>query len=83
MLLSIIVRRFSPSLRPRPKGIDVFERRRRSVAGGGHCSTILRAFSVWPHRAVQRSEPVPGPDMISVLRKRLLVRGFIVWDFPD
>jgi NADPH-dependent curcumin reductase CurA len=25
--------------------------------------------------------PMPGPDMFSVLRKRLLVRGFIVWDF--
>jgi NADPH-dependent curcumin reductase CurA len=25
--------------------------------------------------------PLPGPDMFSVLRKRLTVRGFIVWDF--
>ena len=25
--------------------------------------------------------PVPGPDMSSVLRKRLTLRGFIVWDF--
>jgi NADPH-dependent curcumin reductase len=25
--------------------------------------------------------PMPGPDMVSVLRKRLLLRGFIVWDF--
>jgi len=25
--------------------------------------------------------PLPGPDMFSVLRKRLLIRGFIVWDF--
>jgi NADPH-dependent curcumin reductase len=25
--------------------------------------------------------PFPGPDMFSVLRKRLLLRGFIVWDF--
>jgi NADPH-dependent curcumin reductase CurA len=25
--------------------------------------------------------PMPGPDMFSVLRKRLLLRGFIVWDF--
>lgn len=25
--------------------------------------------------------PMPGPDMFSVLRKRLTVRGFIVWDF--
>jgi hypothetical protein len=25
--------------------------------------------------------PSPGPDMLSVLRKRLTVRGFIVWDF--
>jgi hypothetical protein len=24
---------------------------------------------------------MPGPDMFSVLRKRLLLRGFIVWDF--
>jgi hypothetical protein len=25
--------------------------------------------------------PMPGPDMFSVLRKRLTPRGFIVWDF--
>ena len=25
--------------------------------------------------------PMPGPDMFSVLRKRLLLRGFIVSDF--
>jgi NADPH-dependent curcumin reductase CurA len=25
--------------------------------------------------------PMPGPDMFTVLRKRLTVRGFIVWDF--
>jgi NADPH-dependent curcumin reductase CurA len=25
--------------------------------------------------------PMPGPDMFTVLRKRLLMRGFIVWDF--
>jgi NADPH-dependent curcumin reductase CurA len=25
--------------------------------------------------------PMPGPDMFSILRKRLTVRGFIVWDF--
>ncbi len=25
--------------------------------------------------------PMPGPDMFTVLRKRLLIRGFIVWDF--
>jgi NADPH-dependent curcumin reductase len=25
--------------------------------------------------------PLPGPDMFSVLRKRLTLRGFIVWDF--
>jgi NADPH-dependent curcumin reductase len=25
--------------------------------------------------------PMPGPDMFTVLRKRLLLRGFIVWDF--
>jgi NADPH-dependent curcumin reductase len=27
------------------------------------------------------STPIPGPDMSSVLRKRLTMRGFIVWDF--
>jgi NADPH-dependent curcumin reductase len=27
------------------------------------------------------STPIPGPDMFSVLRKRLTMRGFIVWDF--
>jgi NADPH-dependent curcumin reductase len=25
--------------------------------------------------------PMPGPEMFSVLRKRLTLRGFIVWDF--
>jgi hypothetical protein len=24
---------------------------------------------------------MPGPDMFSMLRKRLTLRGFIVWDF--
>jgi NADPH-dependent curcumin reductase len=27
------------------------------------------------------TSPMPGPDMFSVLRKRLLLRGFIVTDF--
>ena len=27
--------------------------------------------------------PMPGPDMFSVLRKRLLLRGFIVSDFAS
>src|SRR5215510_13467014 len=45
----------------------------------GRCSTILRAF---PYAGSSRNTtPMPGPDMFSVLRKRLLLRGFIVWDF--
>jgi NADPH-dependent curcumin reductase len=31
--------------------------------------------------AQYNAAPMPGPDMFSVLRKRLTVRGFIVWDF--
>jgi NADPH-dependent curcumin reductase len=27
--------------------------------------------------------PMPGPDMVAVLRKRLTLRGFIVTDFAD
>ena len=31
--------------------------------------------------AQYNAAPMPGPDMFSVLRKRLTLRGFIVWDF--
>jgi len=31
--------------------------------------------------AQYNAAPMPGPDMFSVLRKRLALRGFIVWDF--
>jgi NADPH-dependent curcumin reductase len=33
------------------------------------------------HLPVQRHHAMPRPDMFSVLRKRLTLRGLIVWDF--
>jgi NADPH-dependent curcumin reductase CurA len=32
-------------------------------------------------RRGRATTPMAGPDMLSVLRKRLTLRGFIVWDF--
>ena len=48
----------------------------------GRCSTISPAFpSAGSLRNTMLLKPMAGPDMFSVLRKRLLLRGFIVSDF--
>ncbi|HEY7244382.1 MAG TPA: NADP-dependent oxidoreductase [Xanthobacteraceae bacterium] len=67
-----------------PKGVDIYFEN----VGGGVQQTVwplLNDFARIPvcgliaqYNAVK---PMPGPDMFSVLRKRLLVRGFIVTDF--
>ena len=68
-----------------PKGIDVYF---ENISGAyysrwcGLCSTILRASPcAGSSRSTTRRRRCPGPDMFSVLRKRLLLRGFIVSDF--
>jgi NADPH-dependent curcumin reductase len=67
-----------------PKGIDVYFEN----VGGAVQQTVwplLNDFARIPVCGLiaQSSAvtPVPGPDMVSVLRKRLLLRGFIVYDF--
>jgi hypothetical protein len=67
-----------------PRGIDIYFEN----VGGSVQQTVwplLNDFARIPvcgliaqYNAVT---PMPGPDMFSVLRKRLLVRGFIVTDF--
>jgi len=47
----------------------------------GLCSTILRIPVCGLIAQYNATTPMPGPDMFSVLRKRLLLRGFIVSDF--
>jgi len=67
-----------------PKGIDIYFEN----VGGAVQQTV------WPHlndfaripvcgliAQYNAKGPMPGPDMFSVLRKRLLLRGFIVSDF--
>src|SRR6516164_7429353 len=66
-----------------PKGLTSISRTSAAPCSRrcGRCSTILRAF---PYAGSSRNttpRPRPGPDMFSVLRKRLLLRGFIVSDF--
>jgi NADPH-dependent curcumin reductase len=76
---------FAPALAAAcPNGIDVYFEN----VGGAVQQTVwplLNDFARVPvcgliaqYNAVT---PFPGPDMFSVLRKRLLLRGFIVWDF--
>jgi NADPH-dependent curcumin reductase len=66
-----------------PAGIDVYFEN----AGGAVQQAVwplLNDFARIPVCgliAQYNSPPMPGPDMFSVLRKRLTVRGFIVWDF--
>jgi NADPH-dependent curcumin reductase CurA len=66
-----------------PKGIDVYFEN----VGGAVQQTVwplLNDFARIPVCgliAQYNATPMPGPDMFSVLRKRLLLRGFIVWDF--
>jgi NADPH-dependent curcumin reductase len=69
-----------------PEGVDVYFEN----VGGAVQETV------WPHlndfaripvcgliAQYNDTTPRPGPPFNSVLRKRLLVRGFIVWDFAE
>jgi NADPH-dependent curcumin reductase CurA len=67
-----------------PRGIDVYFEN----VGGAVQEAVwpwLNDFARIPVCGLiaqyNRTVPMPGPDMFTVLRKRLLVRGFIVWDF--
>lgn len=67
-----------------PKGIDVYFEN----VGGGVQQTVwplLNDFARIPVCGLiaqyNATTSTPGPDMVSVLRKRLLLRGFIVSDF--
>jgi NADPH-dependent curcumin reductase CurA len=67
-----------------PKGIDVYFEN----VGGAVQQTVwplLNDFARIPVCGLiaqyNATTPMPGPDMFSVLRKRLLLRGFIVSDF--
>ena len=67
-----------------PKGIDVYFEN----VGGAVQQTVwplLNDFARIPVCGLiaqyNSTTPMPGPDMFSVLRKRLLLRGFIVSDF--
>ena len=86
MPASIIGRPISPSgsRPPVPNGIDVYFEN----VGGAVQQTVwplLNDFARIPVCGLiaqyNATAAVPGPDMITVLRKRLLVRGFIVSDF--
>jgi NADPH-dependent curcumin reductase CurA len=67
-----------------PKGIDVYF---ENVGGAVQQAVwpLLNDFARIPVCGLiaqyNLTAPMPGPDMFSVLRKRLLLRGFIVWDF--
>jgi NADPH-dependent curcumin reductase CurA len=76
-------------LRPRleaacPAGIDVYF---ENVGGAVQQAVwpLLNDFARIPVCGLiaqySATTPVPGPDMGSILRKRLMLRGFIVWDF--
>jgi NADPH-dependent curcumin reductase CurA len=67
-----------------PNGIDVYF---ENVGGAVQHAVwpLLNDFARVPVCGLiaqySATSPMPGPDMFSVLRKRLLLRGFIVWDF--
>ena len=67
-----------------PKGIDVYF---ENVGGAVQQMVwpLLNDFARIPVCGLiaqyNATTPMPGPDMFSVLRKRLLLRGFIVSDF--
>src|SRR5712692_8178562 len=67
-----------------PKGIDVYF---ENVGGAVQQAVwpLLNDFARVPVCGViaqyNATGPSPGPDIATILRKRLLVRGFIVWDF--
>jgi len=67
-----------------PAGIDVYF---ENVGGAVQQAVwpLLNDFARIPVCGLiaqyNAATPMPGPDMFSVLRKRLTLRGFIVWDF--
>jgi NADPH-dependent curcumin reductase CurA len=65
-----------------PAGIDVYF---ENVGGAVQQAVwpLLNDFARIPVCGLiaQYNAAMPGPDMSSVLRKRLTLRGFIVWDF--
>jgi NADPH-dependent curcumin reductase len=67
-----------------PKGVDVYF---ENVGGAVQQAVwpLLNDFARVPVCGViaqyNATGPSPGPDIATILRKRLLVRGFIVWDF--
>ncbi len=67
-----------------PKGVDVYF---ENVGGAVQQAVwpLLNEFARVPVCGViaqySATAPSPGPDIATILRKRLLVRGFIVWDF--
>jgi NADPH-dependent curcumin reductase CurA len=67
-----------------PAGIDVYF---ENVGGAVQQAVwpLLNDFARIPVCGLiaqyNATTPLPGPDMFSVLRKRLTLRGFIVWDF--
>jgi NADPH-dependent curcumin reductase CurA len=69
-----------------PKGVDVYF---ENVGGAVQQAVwpLLNNFARVPVCGViaqyNATSPTPGPDIGTILRKRLLVRGFIVWDFAE
>jgi NADPH-dependent curcumin reductase CurA len=69
-----------------PKGVDVYF---ENVGGAVQQAVwpLLNDFARVPVCGViaqyNATSPTPGPDIGTILRKRLLVRGFIVWDFAE
>jgi NADPH-dependent curcumin reductase CurA len=69
-----------------PKGVDVYF---ENVGGAVQQAVwpLLNDFARVPVCGViaqyNATGPSPGPDIATILRKRLLVRGFIVWDFAE
>src|SRR5229473_3299269 len=67
-----------------PRGVDVYF---ENVGGAVQQAVwpLLNDFARVPVCGViaqyNATGPSPGPDIATILRKRLLVRGFIVWDF--
>src|ERR1700674_5725645 len=67
-----------------PKGVDIYF---ENVGGAVQQAVwpLLNPFARVPVCGViaqyNATAPSPGPDIATILRKRLLVRGFIVWDF--
>jgi NADPH-dependent curcumin reductase CurA len=69
-----------------PKGVDIYF---ENVGGAIQQAVwpLLNPFARVPVCGViaqyNATAPSPGPDIATILRKRLLVRGFIVWDFAS